>query len=306
MRSTSCRRLIVRGSWTSRISSASRSPHTWSEETTLATDAWIEAHHAWSRGGEAERAARCAFWQALGLFFRGDLAPAMGWVARGGRVLEDSRGESVEQAWLRMLTALPRLFEGDADVYSSFVDAGAIAERFADPDATMFARLCRGYALILQGRVADGVALLDEVMVSVTADEVAPILAGIAYCQVIALCQAVFDLRRAREWTDALTRWCDSQPDLVPVPGQLSSSSLRDLPAAGRVDGRSRVRPPSAGVARRAAGMGRARIGLLPAGRDPAAARRAHGGGGVIPPGKPGWTRPRARDVLASLGAGAS
>jgi DNA-binding CsgD family transcriptional regulator len=182
-------------------------------------DAWVEAHRAWSHGGEAERAARCAFWQALGLFFRGDLAPAMGWVARGGRVLGDSRGESVEQAWLRMLTALPRLFEGDADVYSSFVDAGAIAERFADPDATMFARLCRGYALILQGRVAEGVALLDEVMVAVTADEVAPLLAGIAYCQVIALCQAVFDIRRAREWTEALTRWCHSQPDLVPFRG---------------------------------------------------------------------------------------
>jgi DNA-binding NarL/FixJ family response regulator len=182
-------------------------------------DAWVEAHHAWLRGGEAERAARCAFWQALGLFFRGDLAPAMGWVARGGRVLEDSRGESVEQAWLRMLTALPRLFEGDADVYSSYVEAGAVAERFADPDATMFARLGGGYALILQGRVAEGVALLDEVMVSVTAGEVAPNLAGIAYCQVIDLCQAVFDLRRAREWTRALTRWCDSQPELVPFRG---------------------------------------------------------------------------------------
>jgi DNA-binding NarL/FixJ family response regulator len=182
-------------------------------------EAWIAAHHAWLGGGEAERAARCAFWQALGLFFRGDLAPAMGWVARGGRLLEGSRRESVAQAWLRMLNALPHLFEGDPDVYSSFADAGEIAERMADPDATTFARLCRGYALIRRGENAGGMALLDEVMVSVTADEVAPILAGIAYCQVIALCQAVFDLRRAREWTEALTRWCDSQPDLVPFRG---------------------------------------------------------------------------------------
>ena len=182
-------------------------------------DAWMAAHHAWLRRGEAERAARCAFWQALGLFFRGDLAPAMGWVARGGRLLEESRRDCVEQAWLRMLTALPRLFEGDADVYPSLVEAEEIAERFADADASTFARLGRGYSLILQGRAAEGMALLDEVMVAVTADEVTPMLAGIAYCQVIALCQAVFDLRRAREWTEALTRWCDAQPDLVPFRG---------------------------------------------------------------------------------------
>jgi tetratricopeptide (TPR) repeat protein len=119
-----------------------------------------------------------------------------------------------------MLMALPLLFEGDADAaYPSFVEVGKIAERFGDADATMFARLGRGYALILEGQIAEGMALLDEVMVAVTADEVAPMLAGIAYCQVIALCQAVFDLRRAREWTEALTRWCDSQPGLVPFRG---------------------------------------------------------------------------------------
>ena len=118
-----------------------------------------------------------------------------------------------------MLTALPQLFQADASVYPVLVEAGEIAERVADPDAAMFARMCRGYALILDGRVAEGMRLLDEVMVSVTADEVAPMLAGIAYCQVIALCQAVFDLRRAREWTEALTRWCDSQPGIVPFRG---------------------------------------------------------------------------------------
>jgi DNA-binding NarL/FixJ family response regulator len=182
-------------------------------------EAWLAAHRAWLRRGEVERAAGCAFWQALGLFFRGDLAPAMGWVARGGRLLEQSPRDSVEQAWLAMLTALPRLFQGDAAVGSAFVEAGEIAERLADPGAAMFARMCSGYALILEERVAEAMALLDEVMVSVTADEVAPMLAGIAYCQVISLCQAVFDLRRARAWTEALTRWCDSQPDIVPFRG---------------------------------------------------------------------------------------
>jgi DNA-binding CsgD family transcriptional regulator len=182
-------------------------------------EAWIAGHHGWLRRNEPEHAARCAFRQALGLFFRGDLAPAMGWVARGGRLLEESRSDCVEQAWLRMLTALPRLFEGDADAGASFVEAGEIAERSADSDALMFALLGRGYSLIHEGRVAEGMALLDEAMVSVTADEVSPMLAGIAYCQVIALCQAVFDLRRAREWTEALTRWCGAQPDLVPFRG---------------------------------------------------------------------------------------
>jgi DNA-binding CsgD family transcriptional regulator len=183
-------------------------------------DAWTAAHHGWLRHGETERAARCAFWQALGLFFRGDLAPASGWVARGGRLLEaGGRRECAERAWLLMLTALPRLFEGGADTGATFVEAGEIAERFADADACVLARLGRGYSLILEGRIAEGSALLDEVMVSVTADEVAPMLAGISYCQVIALCESVFDLRRAREWTEALTRWCDSQPDLVPFRG---------------------------------------------------------------------------------------
>lgn len=147
-------------------------------------DAWMDAHREWLRRGEGERAARCAFWQALGLLFRGDLAPAMGWVARGRRILEGTRGGSVGQAWLLVLTALPVMFEGDAEgAYPTFLEAGEIAERFGDSDTTTFARLGRGQSLILQGRISEGMPLLDEVMVAVTAHEVSPIVAGIAYCQ---------------------------------------------------------------------------------------------------------------------------
>ena len=103
-------------------------------------DAWMAAHRAWLRGGKTERAAQCAFWQALGLFFRGDAAPAMGWVARGGRLLEDSGDDRREHAWLLMLKALPVLFERDPDAgYSSFVEAGNIAARFGDATRKSFA-----------------------------------------------------------------------------------------------------------------------------------------------------------------------
>jgi ATP/maltotriose-dependent transcriptional regulator MalT len=37
---------------------------------------------------------------------------------------------------------------------------------------------------------------------------------------VIDACQQVYDLRRAQEWTGALTRWCLSQPDLVAYQGE--------------------------------------------------------------------------------------
>ena len=40
-------------------------------------DAWVAAHQAWLGRGEAERAARCAFWHALGLF---PWRPRLAWV----------------------------------------------------------------------------------------------------------------------------------------------------------------------------------------------------------------------------------
>jgi hypothetical protein len=78
----------------------------------------------------------------------------------------------------------------------------------------------QGRALLRQGQVRDGLALLDESMVPVVAGELAPFVAGSIYCSMIDACQEISDLRRAHEWTVALTTWCDKQPDMVTFSGQ--------------------------------------------------------------------------------------
>lgn len=95
-----------------------------------------------------------------------------------------------------------------------------IGESFDDPDLITLGRLGKGQAMIQQGHIVQGMKLLDEVMIAVETREIFPVVCGIAYCAVIETCRKVWDLNRCKEWTTALSRWCDSQPDLVPFRGQ--------------------------------------------------------------------------------------
>jgi DNA-binding CsgD family transcriptional regulator len=179
------------------------------------------AYRAHLEVGETLPAARAAFWLGFRLADLGEMGRATGWLGRAGRLIEREARDCVERGYLLLPVALEQMYAGDCESsYASAAEATQIGERFEEADLVALAVHLQGWARVKQGRVDDGLALLDEAMVAVVGDELSPVVTGLIYCSVIDACREVYALRRSQEWTAALTEWCEGQPDLVPYAGQ--------------------------------------------------------------------------------------
>jgi DNA-binding CsgD family transcriptional regulator len=178
------------------------------------------AHLAHLDRGEPLRAVRCAFWIAASFMLRGETGRATGWLGRAQRLVERQERDCVERGFLRSARMLEHEIAGDLEAaLAAGAEAAAIGERFGDADLVALAAQDLGILHIRLGRVREGLALLDEAMVALTTGELSPIVNGYVYCGVIMGCQAAQEPRRAQEWTTALTRWCEAQPDMVSFTG---------------------------------------------------------------------------------------
>jgi DNA-binding CsgD family transcriptional regulator/tetratricopeptide (TPR) repeat protein len=171
------------------------------------------------RAGEHARAARFAFWCGHGLLFDGRMSEASGWFTRARQLLAAIEHECAEYGYLLIPQGVEQIWTDCSAAAATFAEAREIAMRCGDLNLIAMAGHGRGRALIRCGLITEGMAVLDEVMVAVTSGEVSPMVVGDVYCGVLEACRDVLDLRRAREWTGALSRWCEGQPDLVPHRG---------------------------------------------------------------------------------------
>ncbi|HET6695651.1 MAG TPA: LuxR C-terminal-related transcriptional regulator [Gaiellaceae bacterium] len=227
----------ARGAWKDahdRLSSADQSSPLGVEDIELlATSAYMlgrdheyvsvleRAYHAYLESGDYGRAVRCAVWCGLVLITRGELGPGGGWVGRAQRLSDRVQDDMVARGYLLMPLVFRHEAAGDLEAAVAVAaEAQAMAEQAGHADGFALASFTLGQILIKAGRVREGLAALDEAMLAVTAGELSPIATGIVYCGVILACQEVFEVRRAKEWTAALTRWAEGQPDLVAFTGR--------------------------------------------------------------------------------------
>ncbi len=198
-----------------------------------AVAAWEKAHERYLAADERAEAARCSFWAAFCLMMRGQMAHAGGWLNRTERIIGDDL-DCPTVGYLLVPALLQALDADDAAAARSLaIRAGEIAARFSDRDLAALSTLGHGQALLAMGEETAGLALLDDVMLSVSSGEVGPIITGVVYCAVILECMQLLDLARATEWTAALDAWCAAQPDLVPYRGQCLVHQSQLQQAAG-------------------------------------------------------------------------
>lgn len=178
-------------------------------------------------------AARCAIWLTLHFMLGGEATLAGAWLRRARRLLPEDL-DCVEQGLLLVPAGLESAALGDPHAaMARFGSAAEIADRFGNRDLAALARTGLSESLIAAGDPQRAMPILDEVMASVAASEVSPVTSGIVYCAVTEACMDAFDLPRAQECTMEFTRWCASQPELVPFQGNCQIHRARILQFQG-------------------------------------------------------------------------
>jgi DNA-binding NarL/FixJ family response regulator len=184
----------------------------------VAIESYGRLHQLRLDAGDEVGAARAAFWAAMRSFSLGEMARGGGWVARAQRLVEGK--DCVECGYMRLPHVFRLTASGDyAGARAAAGEAAAIGARHRDGDLHALGRSFEGRALIRAGKLSEGLELLDDAMLSVTSGQLSPVVTGVIYCGVIAACQQSYALDRAREWTAALSEWCEAQPQLVMFAG---------------------------------------------------------------------------------------
>jgi LuxR family transcriptional regulator, maltose regulon positive regulatory protein len=177
----------------------------WLQDADSAIDARKRAYALYrERGDDASSARVCLdlVWDYLEV--RGEPAVANGWFHRARRLLAELP-PGPEHALLGVFDAFMTLDSDPGTAAAHARGAAALAESVGAEDVGMLARALHGLALVTEGRVGDGMGLLDEAVVGAVGREITdPQWFYFTCCCMIDACDRVRDFHRSLAWCDQL------------------------------------------------------------------------------------------------------
>jgi DNA-binding CsgD family transcriptional regulator len=179
----------------------------WMGSRSEAIDLRREAYAEFRRRGDVRRAGLIATYLAGESRIDGQHAASAGWKARARRLLADA-GAVPELGWLEIEEAKSA---SDPVVAETHARAALdVAHALDDPDVECMALAQVGRAVVRQGRIEEGIALLDEAMTVALGGETSdPLASSDACCTTLVVCDSLADLDRAAQWCEAVVEFAE-------------------------------------------------------------------------------------------------
>ena len=169
---------------------------------------WEDLHSLQAKLGDRSEAARAAAMIAMYLMMdTGLMAPVRGWLRCAERHL-DGIDEHPVRAIIAMVRGYERFMCGQvAEARVHATAAIELGERFDVIPAVVIGRTCTARLAILDGRVDEGVELLEEVGALLMSGAADPLTTGMMYCEIICAAQGLLMPDLAAQWTDVMENW---------------------------------------------------------------------------------------------------
>jgi tetratricopeptide (TPR) repeat protein len=179
-------------------------------ELDVTIEAWERTHALCVQADDPVAAAGAAVRLAMHLLLDTALmAPVRGWLARAEGLLE-GKEEASAHAWLAVVRTYERMLTGDIESARHWSERAIEVGSKHDAAACAVGRVAAARLRILDGDVAEGLALLNEAGVAAVSGNLDPLSTGLVYCELVCALQGLAQYDVAEEWTEAMERWCQT------------------------------------------------------------------------------------------------
>ncbi|HSD63124.1 MAG TPA: hypothetical protein VLB50_04970, partial [Ignavibacteriaceae bacterium] len=182
----------------------------WLNNTVAVFDLRAKAHNLFLRDHNNKGAVRTACWIGIDYIeIKGEYAVAGGWFKRAESLIE-GLPDSWELCHYKIIKARwAFLVEKNNQLAFRYIDeALKISKSLKNIEGEMLAESLKGFILIVEGKVSEGMPFLDEATLLALTSESDVKITTITCCFLIDACERVRDYERATQWCNNVKELC--------------------------------------------------------------------------------------------------